>query len=314
MPDIVTRCRIVLVPVRPAEGKLAAVQQQPTVEDLNRAETDSQAEHLKHLTLAGSRMLQGEQQRVEPRRLRTPGLDGLEARVSARQRGALCAGARRGHKRQDRGLFGAAAEELAANHRGRCAGDTRVGKRDLSIHLQLPVSTGAHGDITDVGGRSGKKVDIARDARKPPHVLVLQVGARGPTADLHGQHVPLALASQVRCEPELHRQLAVRAEAELLPVEPDAAGRAHRTDVQVDLHARLLPGHRRRQVHAVGTRGVVVLVIPAVADVRRIRRVDVINVGVNRKTVAVELPVPGHGHLAPFGVVETRLLEVFDCL
>ena len=109
---------------------------------------------------------------------------------------------------------------------------------------------------------------------------------------------------------ELGRQLRVLGVADLGTVDPDVYGGGDGADGQEGGAVRGRPRH----VHdpAVRADRVVVGARPRalVLDGRRIVLKDVVDVGVDGKAVALELPVAGHCDVAPARVVVLGLLEL----
>mmetsp|Transcript_12109 Transcript_12109/g.34285 ORF Transcript_12109/g.34285 Transcript_12109/m.34285 type:complete len:598 (-) Transcript_12109:449-2242(-) len=225
---------VVLVPVRAPERKLAAVQQEPALADLHRPEAHPQPQSLR---LGGPRGpprgLQGHEELVERGLLGAPGPRGRQGRGGARREAPPARAAGRGEAQR-----GAVAQELAAELQLLALG-APPGGADLGVQLEAAVGGGPDLQVPEVAPGPGPEVHAAGDAREPPHVLVLEVRARAPALHAQGEDVPAA--AEVRREQELRRELAVRAEAQLMAVQPGVASAADGTYVQEYLQPHLHP-------------------------------------------------------------------------
>mmetsp|Transcript_107546 Transcript_107546/g.195625 ORF Transcript_107546/g.195625 Transcript_107546/m.195625 type:complete len:260 (+) Transcript_107546:2462-3241(+) len=184
--NIVPFERVVLVPIHSTNGELLAVQQQATLSYLHRPETNLQSDSL--------RPWEAHYEKVQRWRLSAP-----LRNVGHRKSTASNCSARSPHFQ--RHLEGADAagghcsQRLAA--RWLCeelAGESRAGwklgtSRHLGIYFQQSIARRSHFDVADIALRPRMNVDIPRDACKPPHVLIFQVGSSTPTQDLQGYRV-----------------------------------------------------------------------------------------------------------------------------
>mmetsp|Transcript_89589 Transcript_89589/g.232246 ORF Transcript_89589/g.232246 Transcript_89589/m.232246 type:complete len:455 (+) Transcript_89589:2620-3984(+) len=315
--DDVARLRVVLVAVHASDRQGLPVEQHSALYHLDRPEAYRDAERLGHRTPLLRRRLssasrrrrwQGDDQRVEVGLLCAPELDvtclACDARNShigspAHQRRREGANPRRSV------ALRSAREQLALQ---RPTGGQR-GPPSVQLGLQPEFAVRASVDlhILDVLGRSCVEVDVAGDPCEPPHVLILEVRPRVPAQDLEGNHVPSLL--QVWGQLEHGLQLAVGAESELDSVEPNLAATAHRADVKEHLIASLEPLGGGVERAAVSACRIVLRIRAAVLDPRRVGLEAVVDVGVDRVAVAIELPIRWHGHVAPSTVFEARQLK-----
>jgi len=147
-----------------------------------------------------------------------------------------------------------------------------------------------------VGLGHGIEEHVALDAGDLPVVLVFQVVTVGEAEQLHRERI-LARPEQ-RGDVKLGRCLAALGEAGLAAVHPEPPRRLHAAEMQHDAPATLPPGSGHGEGPAVRAHGVVV-----VRHVRRIRRIEVRDVGVDRDAEALRFPVAGHADAVPAGEV-----------
>ena len=257
--------RIELVPVDPAQQHAVPVDQQQPVLDRHPPEPDR-----RHHALVRAR----HDHVVEPRQLRAPRLDALEQdRLAGRD---VHAQLRHQHPRAG-----------AARH----------------IHAQPPgprhvVVVGVDEHIVHPANRPRQQRHRPEDPGQPPHVLVLEIGPRGPLMHPHGEHVGLPRPDLDR---ELRRQPAPARRADLDAVQPRGEGRVHALEAQ---HRAAGPRRRDSERHPVVARRVLV------GHERRIDRERVTHVRVGGLPVPVQLPVRRHRQRVPRRVVEVRGHEV----
>ena len=182
--------------------------------------------------------------------------------------------------------------------------DAELGHRHARGHVRVDaqrpraarvVVARVHEDVVERVRRPREQGDAAEDPRQPPHVLVLEIGARRPLVDADREHVVLARAQEL-ADVELGREPAAHRLAELDAVEPRPQARVDALEAQHRVHPR--PLGRHREAAQVVARGVLV------RDVRRLDRERVDDVGVGRGAVAVQLPVRRHRQPVPARVVE----------
>lgn len=167
------------------------------------------------------------------------------------------------------------------------------------------VVRGVHEEVEDAARRAVQQRHVTEDARQPPLVLVLQVGARRPLVDPDGEDVAAGL--QQMTDGELVRQPRALELAEVRAVQPHPGARLDPVETE----------HRPavRQVWPVGRQVEDVQVVAGRVlgrHPRRVHREGVADVGVDRRTelsVALEDPVAGDRHLGPVPGVVSRLGE-----
>ena len=154
--------------------------------------------------------------------------------------------------------------------------------------------------VLDCGLREGDERDGAEDAAQPPHVLVLEVGTGGPLDDAHGEDV---FAFEV--EPVRDVEFVRKAAARPLP-HGDAVDESLEPGVDaLETQADAAPLPRVR--HAEGAPVAAGRVLGR--DKGRVEGNRVLDVGVVRMAVALELPVRGDGNRVPVRIVEINRLE-----
>ena len=134
-----------------------------------------------------------------------------------------------------------------------------------------------------VDQRASEQRHVAEDARQPPHVLILEVAARGPLVNPHRQQVLSGL--QQLADVELTRQPAPLRRTDLGPVQPHLEAGVDPVEAQYGAVRRPVV----REIEPAP-------VIAGRVRVRRPRWVDREREGgvrVPRPVVALERPVPG---------------------
>ena len=100
---------------------------------------------------------------------------------------------------------------------------------------------GCHTIVGDVHQRTRPKLYAAKDARKPPHVLVFEVASVAPSIHLHGQSV--AAFMQKTGHVELGRRHGVLAVAHFPAVQPYIHGRVNTAEMKNQILGKHLPRH-----------------------------------------------------------------------
>ncbi len=203
--------RIVLVAVHAVEPQRTSVREQHALHDLDPTESDHQ---LHGLAGFAGRPERSERAPIEPGALGTPRLDGHVHRLPGRH-----ANAQLGDVDDRRGG--------AIEHR------VHAQRADSGAGIQI----GMHVVVIDREGRALDELDVAEDPGEPPHVLILEIGARRPAVHPHGEHVAPGPDGRI----ELEGQPAALRPSELLPVEPDAGARIDALEAQRG--ARKIPRH-----------------------------------------------------------------------
>mmetsp|Transcript_29326 Transcript_29326/g.84276 ORF Transcript_29326/g.84276 Transcript_29326/m.84276 type:complete len:516 (-) Transcript_29326:388-1935(-) len=317
--DDVPGVRVMLMAVDAADGERAAVQQEPALPDLDRPETHGDSQRLIHIRALGRRALQAQHQGVQVRLLGAPEADvwaqllalcdgdiagprGDGQRERADHPRVLARGGGRAPEREEASRLRLRLRrlptpgvELATQCQPRR--QRPRGQGDFGLDLEEPVGPRPHLDVADVLHRPGECEDVAGDARQPPHVLILEVGAGGPTPHLHRERV--RSPADVGRHLKFGRHLAVGAEAQLGTVHPHATSTSGSANVQEDLQALVDPRRRDIELAPVGAGGVVGRVLAAVLHKGRFGEKAVDDVRVDGEAVPVQLPVPRHRHGAP---------------
>jgi hypothetical protein len=240
--------RVPLVPVDPTQQHAAAVDAQLAVLGRDRAEADPQRDRL----ACGAQLAVVEPRQLGAPRLDRPGGDGLARR-------AVDAEPRHDHAR-----------------------------RDVAVDPQRAVGLGVDEHIAGAAGRAREQLDAPEQAGQPPHVLVLEVGARRPLRDVH---LELVLVPQQRADLELVDEPAPVGVAQLGAVQPCPQVRVRPAEAQ---HGRpLRPPRGQREAAPVLARRV------RVGHVRRVDGERIGDVRVRGRAVPVQLPVRRDGQLAP---------------
>mmetsp|Transcript_50598 Transcript_50598/g.134686 ORF Transcript_50598/g.134686 Transcript_50598/m.134686 type:complete len:414 (+) Transcript_50598:462-1703(+) len=217
--DDVSVVAVMLVTIDTLEGDLLAIDEEPSLSNLHRSETHAklQALHLGRILVA-----EGTDERVESRHLGTPRLHMVHSNRTSCNRNFVAAG----DEWQAQGAQAVAqlTTDSVPEVQGalqRCTDAQNTSSGDLSVNLQSPVGRGPDCDVTQVLLGSGVCVDSPLDASKPPHVLIFEICTRAPAQNLKCEDVPTT--DEVLVQLELHWQLAVGTESQLLAVEPYSA-------------------------------------------------------------------------------------------
>ena len=144
--------------------------------------------------------------------------------------------------------------------------------------------------VFEVGLRGGIQEHIAENAAQAPEILVFEVAAVRPTDHLHSQQVVAGL--EVVGDVKFSGRHAALAVADFLAVEVNVAGRLH--PGKMEKHTPACPCRRHRKEPPVEAGFVFVG-----GHKRRIYRIGVNDVGINRLPVSEGLPVGGNGNLGP---------------
>ena len=157
--------------------------------------------------------------------------------------------------------------------------------------------------IKDVRFGLGVKSNTALDAAQPPEILAFEIGTVAPFEDLQSDEVAFPKLHEAG-DVKLGVGLGVLAVAHELAVHPEVETGLCSADV--DDHLLVLP--RFVDVHplAVAAHGVALH-----GDFRQLAVVEVVGgVHIDGHTVAVQLPVAGHGNGAPAAVVVVGAEEI----
>ena len=160
-------------------------------------------------------------------------------------------------------------------------------------------------EIADAGLGRGEERHVAEDAGEAEHVLVFEIRTVAPAIDLDGQQVFAIL--EVGREVEFGRQLGILRVADLLTVEPEVVGGIDAIEANVDVAS--LPVGRHRERGAIGRNGV-----PFRIRMRRVRRMRILDVRVDRHAVAAHLHATRHIDERPVGIVKVGLPEIHRTL
>jgi len=139
---------------------------------------------------------------------------------------------------------------------------------DIEIHINKAFAeqtighASAHADVTEVCLCAARvEIDIARNARQPPHILVLQERRVIPAQHNKCQFVDSAAALPGRCqmrrEVELAGQLRVLGEADFSTIDIDIHTRCHGANVQNAVVSSGIKGGWELKHRAVNPHGVV---------------------------------------------------------
>ena len=185
----------------------------------------------------------------------------------------------------------------------------RPARRDGGVELAGEAEGGAAEVVGEVGvelpvaqmdGGKGGEEDVAEDAAQPPHVLILQIraGAEAPDLRRHGVFAGDERGGDV----ELGGQAGILGVADAVAVDGEFEGGADAGEVEADLPSG--PVGRDVEAAAVETDGVAFARggpgrRRLVHDARRVGGEGVGVVCVERRAVAVQLPIGGHGDGAP---------------
>jgi len=291
---------VMLVAVDALEQHRLAVDQQGAPPDFHAPEADAQPPGV-YRPAPG--VMQGDDQRVQVRRLRRPlarGGDGrrqvsLEDRVVVRHdRLADRGGEQRRAVRIEEGHADAAARRAGPGGHADPGADAQRPVAEVVVQLRPGE------DVGQVDVRHAVEVHIAVDAGHPPVILIFQVAAIRP-ADDHGRQRVLARLEEGR-NVEFSGQARVLAVAGLMAVDPDVEGAFHALKGQD--HPPPGPARREREGGAVEAGRVVV-----VRDARRIVGDGHLDVGVDRPVVALHRPVGGDVDRPPVAGVIAGLAE-----
>ena len=300
--------RVDVVAVGALEEDPTAVDPDAAVADLDLAEPVLREGRLERLSVT---VLQFEEHRIEIGRLGRPELrrgdgkhglgNGLGATGHTAEREALlCDAVPFGIEQRDIDRGGLAAPAPDVGHMG---ADAQAGAAEVVGQV------GIEAEVAQTHLRGGVKVDVAVDAAQAEHVLILEVAAVRPAVDLDGQRI----AARTDIARDVELGIVVRALAVAYPaaIDPDVHGAVDAVEVEVDL--TVLPVGRQVEIAAVGTHRVglrLVRIALLRKDEGRLILVRVGHVRVDRRTVAVHLPVRRNGNLVPRRDVVTFPVEI----
>ena len=151
------------------------------------------------------------------------------------------------------------------------------------------IELGANGKILNVGRLFADQIDVAENSRRPPHILVFNVGGISPLHDANAQQVVTCFHH--RADIKLGRQATAFAEANVLTIHVNFEVGFYAIKFNQRLFA--LPAFAERENTLVGSGGVIGR---HVGDINRERKTFV---GILQLAVSFHLPHAGDGDAAP---------------
>ncbi len=288
------RLRVELVAVDALEQDRLTVDEQLAVAQFDLAEADARALQVEDRAVGVEKL---DCDLVEVWRLGRP-----EPRRANRQRQVQVRACAHGHRlrlgRRGADHGGAIIDRDARMHVRRLRaviaggdGGQQVGVAVVVVQLRVePV-------VADGHAREGGQADVAVDAREAPEVLVLEVARIAPAP--HATDQQIRPGPQMLGQVELGRTHAVLAVADLVAVEPELQQRLHALEEDRNAPAGPLRGHLEG-------RAIVADRVVARNLRRRALAERVLNVGVDRRLIALRQPVAGHRDRRPGAVVIGR--------
>ena len=165
--------------------------------------------------------------------------------------------------------------------------------------------------VTDMHQWPYPQLHAAEDTRQPPHVLILQITAVAPAVHLDGEFV--FTLTQILRHVKLRRRHRVLAVAHLLAVDPEIHRRMHTAEMQNEILRKHILGDID-ECHIL-SHGIAVLVgRPVLGRFCRhawtILHKRVVDINVNRRAVALRLPVARNVYLPPTAHVVVLAIEI----
>jgi hypothetical protein len=246
------------------------------------------------------RVLERDQQGVQNRGLRRPWPD---RQAAGRRRGGAFP-VRRGFAGQLERADRPAARIQQLGVDGESGGGTRVvthrGAQLQRARGPRRIDAGQNFKVPQVQRCRRPQVDITENPRQTPEILTLEVSAVGMPVNLDRQLVAARL--HIRREVELGRGARILRVADLFPVDPQVKGRGHPVESKENPPPR--PIGRQVEGPPVGRYRIALVIggemlLGRAHHPRRVLLERVVDVGINRRAVAVQLDVGRHGYAFP---------------
>jgi hypothetical protein len=187
---------------------------------------------------------------------------------------------------------------------------------EVHVHLKLSVlvlgvEVGTHEEVADVLRPGRPQKPVAVEPREAPHVLVLQAAAVAEAVNLRGHDVVPHL--QVLGHLEDSQGARALAVAHLLAIDPEKERRVG--PFELEKHAAVVPAVGNGKGAAVGPDGITrVMGRERVGrrshHARRVHLERISGVQVDRRTVALHLPVAEHRNAVPVTYVVAWLVKI----
>ena len=263
---------------------IAVIDVKQTVANVDIAESDALRHNLKDVAAGIS---QGHYQMIEIRRFRRPLLWCADLEIE-RGAGEFIHRQSVNHAAMQR-LLTVKQSVFERCHRWR-GGDVFqhdvAGEGGIAIVI---IEIGTNGKILDMGRLFADQIDVAENSRRPPHILVFNVGGISPLHDANAQQVVTGFHH--RADIKLGRQATAFAEANVLTIHVNFEVGFYAIKFNQRLFA--LPAFAERENTLVGSGGVIGR---HVGDINRERKTFV---GILQLAVPFHLPHTGDGDVAP---------------
>ena len=166
-------------------------------------------------------------------------------------------------------------------------------------------------EIAYVQRPGGPQEDIAENTTEPPEILVLQIAAVAVPIHLRRQHI--IAVGEILGDIEYRRCATALTVADFLTIDPEIERRIH--PVELDQHLSAVPVGRYLERPAIRTHRIPRVVVGEVLrrlahDIRRVLFERILDIRVNRRSVAVHLPVARNRYFIPLRGVEILLIEL----
>ena len=184
---------------------------------------------------------------------------------------------------------------------------------EFQTHLHRPCGVALRGVelcsddmVAHKGFGSGHEINITMEAAHMEHVLPLEIGAVGPTNDLHG-HLVFA-GSHRLCDVKLGIVVRTLGVANVAAVDPDIGAAVDA--IEVEEHILVVPSGGKGEGAAIAAHRIGVylsFILLFEFDVRRFVLENVVYIDIHRLVIAFHFPAGGHLDVVPFRDIEGRL-------